>query len=279
MAGLTVHHLNCGTMHPIGGRLVDPQRRFQRGCLACHCLLIETPTSGLVLVDTGLGAADVASPNRFPRMFRLFSGAQFVTSEPAIAQLRAAGHDPADVRHIVMTHLDLDHTGGLGDFPDAQVHVHERELTAATGKADVNSRLRHLRSHFAHEPKWVAHEDGGEVWREFPRVTVLDEIDPDIALIPLPGHSRGHCGVAVQVGDRWLLHAGDCYYHRDQLSQAPSCPPGLMAFQLMMQSDQRDRIDSLARMRALAQDDEDVEIFCAHDISEFKRLVQYDLNV
>ncbi|WP_373317754.1 MBL fold metallo-hydrolase [Planotetraspora silvatica] len=27
------------------------------------------------------------------------------------------GYDPADVRHIVVTHLDVDHCGGLPDFP------------------------------------------------------------------------------------------------------------------------------------------------------------------
>ncbi len=31
------------------------------------------------------------------------------------------------MRHIVLTHLDVDHAGGLPDFPDARVHVFARE--------------------------------------------------------------------------------------------------------------------------------------------------------
>ena len=40
-----------------------------------------------------------------------------------------------------------------------------------------------------------------------------------VLLIPLFGHTLGHCGVAVQQGERWLLHVGDAYYLRDELSE------------------------------------------------------------
>ncbi|MEW5626257.1 hypothetical protein AB1388_06740 [Streptomyces hydrogenans] len=33
----------------------------------CHCLLIETDTYGLILADTGLGAADLRDPDTPPR--------------------------------------------------------------------------------------------------------------------------------------------------------------------------------------------------------------------
>ncbi|MCT9113339.1 MBL fold metallo-hydrolase [Streptomyces mirabilis] len=36
---------------------------------------------------------------------------------------RELGFDRTDVRHIVLTHFDADHIGGLSDFPHAQVHV------------------------------------------------------------------------------------------------------------------------------------------------------------
>jgi glyoxylase-like metal-dependent hydrolase (beta-lactamase superfamily II) len=37
------------------------------------------------------------------------------------------GFSPRDVRHIVLTHLDFDHAGGLDDFPWAMVHLLRRE--------------------------------------------------------------------------------------------------------------------------------------------------------
>ena len=41
------------------------------------------------------------------------------------------GFSPDDVRHIVLTHLDFDHAGGIEDFPNARVHVLAREREAA----------------------------------------------------------------------------------------------------------------------------------------------------
>lgn len=61
---MRVHHLNTGTMCPIGRRLVNGTGSiFQRARMVCHCLLIETH-DGLALVDTGIGLDDIANPPR-----------------------------------------------------------------------------------------------------------------------------------------------------------------------------------------------------------------------
>ena len=46
-------------------------------------------------------------------------------------QVEALGYSARDVRHIVVTHLDPDHAGGLSDFPDAEVHIFRAEHKAA----------------------------------------------------------------------------------------------------------------------------------------------------
>ena len=58
---MRIHHLNCGCMCPVGGRLWDGVSRGPTAQLVCHCLLVETD-SGLVLVDTGFGLRDVEEP-------------------------------------------------------------------------------------------------------------------------------------------------------------------------------------------------------------------------
>ena len=59
---MRVHHLNCGTICPPFGRLTRGKGSLlSRGHMICHCLLIET-NDGLVLVDTGIGLGDIASP-------------------------------------------------------------------------------------------------------------------------------------------------------------------------------------------------------------------------
>jgi hypothetical protein len=57
---MRIHHLNTGTMCPIGRRFVNGTGSiFQRARMVCHCLLVET-NDGLALVDTGIGLDDIA---------------------------------------------------------------------------------------------------------------------------------------------------------------------------------------------------------------------------
>ena len=51
-------------------------------------------------------------------------------SQTAIRQVEALGFSATDVRHLVPTHLDIDHAGGLPDFPEAELHVWRPEMEA-----------------------------------------------------------------------------------------------------------------------------------------------------
>ncbi len=115
--------------HPGGGFWDGHSGVLRTARLVCHCLLLEVE-DGLVLVDTGLGTADLAQPRRrLGPMWLLYSRPLIDPGQTALAQVRRLGFAAADVRHIVLTHLDLDHAGGLSDFPTAQVHVLDVEYT------------------------------------------------------------------------------------------------------------------------------------------------------
>src|SRR5882724_5372265 len=163
--------------------------------IVAHCLLIEAGGE-LILVDTGLGLGDCSNPKRLGQPFRTLVAPACKEKESAIRQVEALGRDPADVRHIVTTHLDLDHAGGLGDFPEAQVHVFAAELAAARSPA-LMERARYVSEQWAHGPIWVEHGVGGDSWFGFESLRLLPHLDAEIAMIPLPGHSAGHSGVAV----------------------------------------------------------------------------------
>src|SRR5688572_5881588 len=98
-SGLKIHHLNCISTCPLGGALMDGRSRSLRGRLACHCLLVETP-AGLVLVDTGLGLRDCASPRtRLSRFFLALLAPEFREEMTAAHQVEALGFRRSDVRH------------------------------------------------------------------------------------------------------------------------------------------------------------------------------------
>jgi glyoxylase-like metal-dependent hydrolase (beta-lactamase superfamily II) len=242
--------------------------------LVCHCLLIETDADGLVLIDTGLGLRDVVEPNtRLSPLFRTMMRLPLRESETAIRQIEKLGFTANDVRHIVLTHLDFDHAGGLDDFPDATVHLLAAEQTVATERRTWLDRRRFRPQQWHYREQWTTYAPAGERWLGFDCVRSLRNVAVDILLLPLPGHTRGHAGVAVAHADRWLLHCGDAYFHRDEMNaQRPRCPPGLRLYQTLMEQDRGLRLENQRRLRELAaQQSASVQVFCAHDQIEFER--------
>lgn len=272
---MRIHHLNCGTICPLGGRWFNGDGPpWSRGRLVCHVLLIETERSGLVLVDTGMGLADVADPGRrLGQPFATVVALRLREEETAIRQVQALGYSPNDVRHVVLTHMDLDHAGGLTDFPHATVHVLAAEHHAAMHPT-LSERSRYRAIQWSHAPTFERYEPQGERWKGFPCVRSLRGLPPEILLIPLTGHSRGHAAVAVQQGERWLVHAGDAYFYAGQMHpERPHCTPLLTLFQNVVAVDREQMRANQQRLRELAREHaSDVRVFCAHDPSELEAL-------
>jgi len=127
----------------------------------------------------------------------------------AIRQVEALGFSATDVQHIITTHLDVDHAGGLPDFPDATVHVHAIEKDAALTRGSFEEKNRYRPGHFAHGPKWAKYEAiAGEPWFGFPAVRSLPwPTGGDPGSSPPRPHARacrhrGSDGVDV-VAARW----------------------------------------------------------------------------
>jgi len=262
-AGYRVHHLNCACIQ----RLSIHGRQ-----LACHCLLIETPASGLVLVDTGLGTCDFVDPaRRLGKMFTyVYANPRRDPSYAAVNQVRALGFRPEDVRHIVMTHMDLDHVGGLADFPHATVHLHATELKAATERRSFKARHRYLPVMWAHNPTFETYSEEGDPWMGFEAIRSLRGLPPDILLIPLFGHTLGHCGVAVRDQRGWLLHAGDAYFDpREVHGPRRRCAPLVGLFQACVQTRRGERLRNQARLRELTAAHPEIRVFSAHNPFEY----------
>ncbi|RJO70177.1 MBL fold metallo-hydrolase [Nocardia panacis] len=271
---MKVHHLNCGSLRGIDPL---PGSADVGAAVVCHCLLVETDDHGLVLVETGIGSGDIADPDTvLGAEWSAFAQPALRPEETARRQITRMGFAPEDVRHIVLTHLDRDHAGGLSDFPDATVHVHAAEHEhAVAGKLD-----RYRAPQFAHAPRWATYtpDRGGESWFGFDAVRELRGLPAEFLLIPLAGHSPGHVGVAVDTGAGWLLHAGDSYFHHDEVhAPAPRSHPLMDVIQLGAEVDRDHRLGNQARLRELIRlHGDEIEVFSAHDPWEFQRLAAHD---
>lgn len=272
---MRVHHINCGTECPYGGHLFDGRTPgLGPSTLTCQCLLIEAGNE-LVLVDTGFGTRDIRDRGRrIAGFFRGLNNIRFDPRETAVAQIRRLGLKPEDVRHIVLTHLDFDHAGGLDDFPQATVHLFEPEARAARARRTPLARGRFRPQQWRDGGPWREYPVSGERWFGFETVRGLQGLPPEILMVPLVGHTAGHCGVAVQGEAGWKLLAGDAYFHHSEIDPArPAVPPGARVYQAMMEVDRGKRLQNQARLRDLARDHHgQVDIFCSHDPHDMDRL-------
>ncbi|WP_328403338.1 MBL fold metallo-hydrolase [Nocardia sp. NBC_00403] len=264
---MKIHHLNCGSV-----RMIEPTYEgLETAHAVNHCLLVETDSDGLVLVETGLGLEDIRNPHTV-------LGTAWVTvaepvlseEETAIRQVEKLGFSAKDVRHIFLTHLDIDHCGGLPDFPDAQVHVLKAEIEAAFAEAPS---FRYRPGHWTHGPNWVSYApESNDEWFGF-TAQQAQGLSSEILMVPLGGHTAGHAGIAVRTGENWILHCGDAYYYHRELQADPHPHPVLNHIQTTAEVHHDLRLGTQARLRELVRDhSDDVTLISAHDPWELQRL-------
>ncbi|MDF2381407.1 MBL fold metallo-hydrolase [Nostoc ellipsosporum NOK] len=245
-----LHHLNCL-------QIVTPIHDDVIG----HCLLLED-VNGLALVDAGMGMLDAQQPQtRVGQTLIDLVGYRLHEELAAYKQIGQLGFDPLLVKQAVVSHLDPDHIGGLADFSGITIHVSAEEL------ANFNSgNQRYLPHQLSHNPEIVAYKAGDETWMGLEAREVKLGFSSRVYLVPLFGHTRGHCGVAIeQENDSWVFYIGDAYYLREELND-PAHPVTQLAIERA--DDNEQRLASLDKIRALMKQHPEIQVYGYHDRNE-----------
>ena len=215
--------------------------------------LLEHPDQGPVLIDTAFDPI-VATDRK--QSFGRIGAAMFAPENvrPIGAQLRERGIEPGDVRTIVMTHLHFDHASGIGQFPDAEYVVTDKEWDAAS-----NGGLRdgYFPQHLApakHVKKVAI--DAAPTADGFPHVHDVFG-DGSIRMAFTPGHTHGHCSILLQTANGPLLLTGDAAYARRAIDE--HWEP------IVIGGDKDDYHDSLRRIESWAKANPDAPVICGHD--------------
>jgi N-acyl homoserine lactone hydrolase len=175
--------------------------------LPTYAWAIEHP-EGVIVVDTG----EAAHLKSLPRWHPYFQFAVRFDVEPEQEvgpQLRRFGIAAGDVKMVVLTHLHIDHDGGLSHFQPNRIIASGDEVARASGVR--GALLGYLPSRW---PKWFDPEP--IAWQPSPygpftqsaRLTTTG----DVIAVPTPGHTPGHLSVIVNDGEAQIMLAGDASY-------------------------------------------------------------------
>ncbi len=160
--------------------------------------------SGLVLFDAGQDRRSVTDDDYYPGglaglVYRRLAEFSIEEGEDLPTLLRAQGNDPAEVTHVVTSHLHQDHMGCVADVPNAELLVSADEWKAMQAPgAEING---YLRRHI---------EAGGDRWRQIefehlddadiaPFTSGVDLFgDGSMVILPTPGHTTGSLAMLVR---------------------------------------------------------------------------------
>jgi glyoxylase-like metal-dependent hydrolase (beta-lactamase superfamily II) len=165
--------------------------------------------------------------------------------ERLVQGLNAAGIDPLDVNRILVTHIHLDHAGGLGSaaelFPRATLYVHHEGLAHMVDPSKLVASARRAWGAAA-DPLWgpilpvpanrLVALSGGEH---------LAVKGGDLLVVATPGHARHH--LAFFDGATRSLFTGDAagVHLPGTNSVRPALPPPDLDLEALLQSVDRMR--------------------------------------
>ncbi|MDR2282466.1 MAG: N-acyl homoserine lactonase family protein [Sphingobacterium sp.] len=179
-------------------------------------------------------------------------------SEGCLNTIKELGIDPSSIKFVIQSHLHLDHTGAVGNFPNATHIVQRKEYE------------------YAFTPDWFA--AGGYIRKDFDKPNLKWQFleleyndsydvygDGVIRIIPTPGHSPGHCSFMITLpGSGSIILAVDAAYTTDHWDE--KALPGFLASTV-------DSVRSVKKLHEYA-DKYDALVVTGHDPvkwSEFKK--------
>jgi glyoxylase-like metal-dependent hydrolase (beta-lactamase superfamily II) len=249
----------AGKGHGLARRLAPLVDREWSDWLPTLAYAIEH-RDGVILVDTGASAGLKRLPRWHP-YFRLAVRFDIEPDEEAGPQLRAIGVGPADVKRVVLTHMHIDHDGGVGAFPMSEILVSPGELEIASGLAGRLRGYLPQRWPKRFDPKPLVLDSAA--YGPFARSRRLTA-DGAVVAVATPGHTRDHLSVVVDTGEAAVFIAGDASYTEEAMLAGRIDGVG---------ADENAELATLAAIRAFAASRPTIYL-PAHDPDAARRLVE-----
>jgi N-acyl homoserine lactone hydrolase len=212
--------------------------------MPCPAYLIEHP-KGLALFDTGCHPQVAIDPRGYWGRIADYLRVRYSPDLTVDSQIKALGYRLDDVKFVVVSHLHLDHSGGMHLFPRAQFFIMEGELPYAYWPRR-ESRAAFILNDLLPTRRFN--------WRELPGDTDLFD-DGSLVMLKTAGHTPGESSLMVNLPNRAIVLTGDTVHIRRQLE---TCAPMPTDWDRPMSS------DAIRRLKEM-QDRGEVRLLISHD--------------
>lgn len=230
---------------------------------------IRHPREGVILFDTGYTSRFHDLTRRFPNsIYARMTAVEIRKEEEAKSQI-----DPAEVSHILLSHLHADHVGGLRDFPDAQC------WTSDGCKTEFQSlpKWRGFSKGILHDlmpEDWLENTKSFESCRrvEHPQLGIGWDVfeDGSIIMFAFPGHAAGQHGALIQTEDEGpVLLVADAIWNIKALTEGRTPNPIVRLFF----DDWKAYHETLDKLRVFSSAHPSVPIIATHCPETYARVL------
>ncbi|SHE80707.1 Metallo-beta-lactamase superfamily protein [Seinonella peptonophila] len=217
------HLLHGGSCVQYEKMVFPKERGLRKKIFPSLFSLIEHPTYGPILFDTGYSAHFLQATKQFPnRLYSLVTPVSFSAEQSALVQVERLGFQAKEIGTIILSHLHADHIAGLKDFSNASIWVHR----SAWSSIQLKSKLAALRMGFLPDLLPDTIEDRLQLIDATFQIQLPAEYAPfkqgydllgdgSLIAVDLPGHAHGQIGLLIQTFDHGMVFLiADCCWDR-----------------------------------------------------------------
>ncbi|MDO4648069.1 MAG: N-acyl homoserine lactonase family protein [Eubacteriales bacterium] len=261
MKGIKVYILNTGYIyndadynhaHINVGTIDNPSPKHVWETVPSYCVLIDHPTEGWILFDTG---CDVNALETWPD-YVMQSTPYIRKSEDdnLLVQLAKLGLEPKDISKVILSHFHVDHAGNIGLFAEtADIYVSEEEASYAFRGAFEDNKSEMF--------GFYKKSDIKNNYKKLHYLTEDEELFEGVEVFTAYGHTPGHIGMIVHLENRTLLFPADQVKNQDNYDGNPGS----------LVSDSVAWYASAKKVHKLEKK-YNAEVFFSHDLKAFEKM-------
>ena len=242
--GIMYSDANFAYMGATCATVAQPNAPHRMNCTPTFAVLVDHPEAGWILFDTGMGP----DPNNWPQHILDLVIVEMPEHMKMENQLALLGLKPSDIKHVLISHMHMDHIGNDYLFADtAEFYVPKDEAGHAfrmvMGSADAAER------------GWYIKEDVLVSRKKMHYIDRDQELFPGVEVVMLPGHTPCVMGMVLHLDGGTLIFPSDAL--ADHHNYDGKLPGGVY--------DSISYAESTRKLKEIQKKYNNAQIFFSHD--------------